>query len=325
MSLISSSSSSSAYSCVVCKKQYTRKSSFENHKILCEHKMKSKRERQIELEEMGDMPNHVQLVQIIQGLSSKINKMETKMEEMQQWVSRNKRKQKLNILLWLNTHVNPTIGFLEWVHTTLFVTMEHFEYFLNHILEKNKDALFQTVQRIFEENLAGKKTGLKYPIQCFSQKQLMFYIGDKAESGTVTWSQMEAPDWLLIMNKIQHKMMKHIVQWKEQNQHKFDDNVRLSNGFQHVVIQSMNIGNAHAHNLSRIKTALFALLKTDFRESETEFELDITNIVEVKKKAEKDEDKEEKEDEEDDEEKEDEEDEDKEDEDDEKEDVEIHF
>ena len=117
-------------------------------------------------------------------------------------------------------------------------------------------------------------------------------------------------------------MMKHIVQWKEQNQHKFDDNVRLSNGFQHVVIQSMNIGNAHAHNLSRIKTALFALLKTDFRESATatEFELDITNIVEVKKKAEKDEVKKDEE-EEDDKEEEEEEDE----EDDEEEDVEIHF
>ena len=59
--------------------------------------MKTKRERQIELEELEDIPNHYQLVKIVQELTLKLIKMEEKMEHMQQFV--NKKKRKLNDIL----------------------------------------------------------------------------------------------------------------------------------------------------------------------------------------------------------------------------------
>ena len=80
------------YCCTVCNKQYSRKSSLEKHKILCEFKTKSKREQQVDFEELGDTPTHYQLVKIVQELTLKMIKIEEKMTEMQKWVDKKKRK-----------------------------------------------------------------------------------------------------------------------------------------------------------------------------------------------------------------------------------------
>ena len=95
------------YCCDTCKKEYTRKSSLDKHRILCDFKMKSKREKQIDFEESTDIPSHSQLVKIVQELTLKMMKMEEKMEEMQKWVE--KKRRKLNIVSWLNSSVTPTV------------------------------------------------------------------------------------------------------------------------------------------------------------------------------------------------------------------------
>ena len=110
------------YCCNVCNKQYTRKSSLDKHQILCNFKMKTQRERQIEFEELGDLPNHLELVKIVQELTFKLIKMEEKMGEMQKWVD--KKKKKLNVIVWLNANVVPTIGFLEWINTLFVVELK---------------------------------------------------------------------------------------------------------------------------------------------------------------------------------------------------------
>ena len=135
--------SSTKYCCLVCNKQYTRKSSLDKHKILCDFKLKTKRQLQIESEELNDIPNHLQLVKVVQELTFKLLKMEEKMEEMQKWVD--KKKRKLNVIVWLNANVVPTIGFLEWINTIFVVKPEHFENLMDN-------SLFHTIQQVFEHN-----------------------------------------------------------------------------------------------------------------------------------------------------------------------------
>ena len=72
---------SNKYVCDICNKQYTKKTSFDKHKLVCEFKIKSKRELEIEVEESSDIPTYNQLVQIVQEMSLKIIKMEEKIEE----------------------------------------------------------------------------------------------------------------------------------------------------------------------------------------------------------------------------------------------------
>jgi hypothetical protein len=251
------------FCCTVCNKQYTRKSSLDKHIILCDFKMKTKREHQIELEELGDVPTHFQLVKIVQELTLKLVKMEEKMEQMQKWVDRKKRK--LNVVMWLNTNVNPTVGFLEWVHTCLIVKPDHFE----NLME---NTIFHTIQQIFEDNLS-EKTDFVYPISCFSQKSGVFYICDKKEDGTSEWRQLVLTDMILILKTIQNGMIRELTKWKADNQHKFDDNDKISILFNKAVIKLMNISFTQDNNLSRIKNSLYNYLKTDLK-SVVEFDFE---------------------------------------------------
>jgi hypothetical protein len=251
--------------CVVCNKQYTRKSSLDKHKILCDFKAKTPRELQIETEELGDIPTHYQLVKIVQELSLKIVKMEESMEEMKKWVD--KKKQKINVITWLNTNtnINPTIGFLEWVHTQLIVTSEHFE----NLME---NTIFHTLQQIFEDNLC-EKTDFIYPIRCFSQKVGIFYVCEKKEDGSAEWRQLVLADMVLILTKIQKAMIQELTKWKEKNQHKFEDDNKLSVIFNKAVIKLMDISFTQDNNMSRIKNGLYNYLKTDLK-SVVEFDFE---------------------------------------------------
>ena len=241
--------------CAVCNKEYTRKSSLDKHKILCDFKMKTKREIQIDCEESGDLPSHYQLVKIVQELTLNMIKMEDKMEQMQKWVERKKRK--LNVVMWLNANVNPSIGFLGWVHSVLIVKSEHFE-------DLMENTIFHTIQKIFEENLS-EKTDLVYPIRCFSQKTGVFYVCDKKEDGETEWRQLVLNDMILILKKIQNGIIKELTNWKIENQYKFDDNVKIAILFNKAVIKVMNISFNQDNNLSRIKNELYNYLKTDLK------------------------------------------------------------
>lgn len=257
---------SNKFCCVVCNKQYTKKASLDKHKILCDFKIKTKREHQVEIEELSDIPDNIQLVKIVQELSLKLVKMEEKMEQIQKWVNRKKRK--LNVLTWLNTNSIPTVGFLEWVQMYLTVKPEHFE----NLME---NTIFNTIQQVFEDNLSDKPDFI-YPISCFSQKTGIFYIYDKKEDETDTneWRQLVLNDMLSLLKTIQKRIINELTKWKMANQHKFDDNAKVSILFNKAVIKLMNISFIQDSNLSRIKNGLYNYLKTDLK-SVVEFDFDV--------------------------------------------------
>lgn len=241
------------FCCAVCNKQYTRKSSLDKHNILCDFKMKTKREHQIEIEELGDVPSHFQLVKIVQELTLKIIKMEEKMKKMENCIDIKKRK--LNIVMCLNKNVTPTIGFLEWIHTCLIVKSEHFEFLM-------ENTIFNTIQSILEDNLS-EKVDFVYPISCFSENVGLFYICDKKEDGSAEWRELVLSDMILIVKTVQNGIIKELLKWKADNQHKFDDNDKISILFNKAVIKLMNISLSQNNNLSKIKNGLYNYLKID--------------------------------------------------------------
>ena len=253
---------SNKFCCNVCHKQYVKKSSLDKHKILCDFKMKTKREIQIELEEIEDIPTHYQLVKIVQELTLKQIKMEEKMEEIQKFV--NNKKKKLNVSLWLNGNIIPTIGFLEWVNTSLIVKMKHVEILMEH-------TIFHTIQQVFEDNFLTN-TDFIYPITCFIQKNGAFYICEKKMDGSPEWRQLILNDTILILSTIQKNITKELIKWKATNQHKFDDNDKLSILFNKSLIKLTNISFTQDNNLSRIKNSLYNYLKKDLKSFEYDFE-----------------------------------------------------
>ena len=244
---------SNKYCCVICNKEYSRKSSFDKHKILCDFKSKSKTEQQIDYEELGDIPNHLQLVKIVQELTFKYNLMEKQLEQMKKFVD--KQKKKINVIQWLNNNVFPTVGFAEWITMYFNVKQSHFE----SLMEKS---LFQTVQQIFEYNFENHE--FVYPIHCFSEKNNIFYICEKNDE-TISWRQAHLSDIVLLLKTLQNKMIRELRKWKTDNQNNFDENDKISELFNKAVIKLMNISFTSDATMSRIKNGLYNYLKKDIK------------------------------------------------------------
>jgi hypothetical protein len=217
--------------------------------------MKSRVEKEVEFEELGDIPTHLQLVKIIQELTFKYVKIEEQLERMKQWVD--KKKKKIDIIEWLNSNITPTIGFLEWIKTYIVVKTIHFESLM-------ENTLFKTIQQVFEYNLK-KTSDFIYPIACFSQKTNTFYICEKNHNNTPEWKLLTLSDMVLLLKTVQHRMIKELTMWKANNRINIEDNDRISEAFNKAIIKLMNLTFTQDTSMSRIKNALYNYLSTDLK------------------------------------------------------------
>lgn len=257
-------SNSSSYCCELCKKTYTKKSSLDKHKLLCDYKSKSKLERKITDEELGDIPSHDQLVKIVHELAFKYAKLEDKMAEIQKWV--NQKKQKIKVIDWLNDHVDATIGFKEWMTTI--------EVIPSIALSLIDNTAFQTFQSILEYNLS-RKSDFMCPIKCFSQKTNIFYVCEKLPDGKNVWAQLDPDELLILFKRIQSKLLSELSKWKISNKEQMEEDDKLSEQFNKALIKLLSITiAAHDINVGKIRNNLYNYLKIDIKNLiEYEFEL----------------------------------------------------
>jgi hypothetical protein len=246
------------YSCALCKKDYTRKGSLDKHVVLCEFKSKSKLELQVAVEEASDKPTYDQLVQIVQELSIKYVKMEEKMTEMQQYIDR--KKKKVDVIGWLNMHVKPTTGFLEWVNSIVTVESSHFLHLL-----RPETTIFECLHEVFAYNL--DKRDFICPLTCFAQKNGVFYIcepdQDLSALSASVWRELQLEDFVLLLKHVQKKLIGELSEWRKDNQKLFYDNDKIADQFNKAVIKLMNITFTQDANMSKIKNSLYHYLRTD--------------------------------------------------------------
>lgn len=251
--------------CNVCSKYYTRKSSLEKHKVLCEFKQKTKYEIKVETEESADIPNHLQLVKIVQELTLKLIKMEEKMEIMQKYVD--KKKRQINVLTWLNSNETsaPIQIFKDWVKNSICVCQ-------NDIENLMVNSLHYTFQRIFESQIIiNKEDSYVYPIKSFQQKQNIIYIydqdqdQDKVNTNSKLWRQMNQEDFVYLLKIIQQNLIGELSKWKIANKGKFDESDKISDLFNRAVIKLMNLSFTPDSTFSKIRNTLYNHVKIDLK------------------------------------------------------------
>jgi hypothetical protein len=240
--------SSNVYSCSVCNKKYSRKHSLDKHKILCEFNYQSIRERNIVNEEIEDIPSFLELVKIVQELHIKNSKMEEKITNMQKWVD--KKKQKIDILNWLDVNVTPTLSFNDWVCSNIIRESDYI-----YLLE---NTIYQTVQQILIYNLTLSNT--VYPIMCFSEKVGNFYIYDNN-----VWRHYDNDDFFKLLRKIRNELIDIITAWQLTNENELSSNDRLSNQFNKSIIKLMDISITENNNFGKFKSGLYNYLKKDMK------------------------------------------------------------
>lgn len=260
------STTSASNSCLYCGKCYTRKTSCDKHILLCEVTYKSKRLKMCEEEETTNVPSVLQMYNIIQEMALKQQKMEEKMEEMQKWID--KKKKKLNVLHWLNTQFAPTSTFEVRARSVVVIQED-----ITVLIEQN---FAQTVANILKRNLNPPKDGfIKEPIACFSEKASVFYIynqhiaekeadheDQKVEN---KWTKMTPDEFSYLLRVIHSKLLNALCTWRDLNNDRIKYNDKFAELYNKTVIKLMGADFNQEATLSKIRTPLYTYLKGDLK------------------------------------------------------------
>jgi hypothetical protein len=248
--------------CVHCGKSYKTRTNLEKHLLLCEllHKRKTTR---LVLEEEEDMPipSQKRMYQLLLELGQKYIKLEEKVEEINKYVV--KKKKKINIVEWLNENIKPNILF-DSLPEQIHITYDNVEFLFNN-------SFYDTLNEIFVNTIYNINE-IENPIFAFIQKNNTFYIYDKVEGYNV-WSELTNEKLIKFLNKIQMKISKSFYEWKKLHLQEIKDNDKVSTLYDKAMIKLMSAEFKQESVLSKIKSNMFSRMKTDIK-ALVEYEFD---------------------------------------------------
>jgi hypothetical protein len=249
--------SSSNYTCNCCSKKYTKKSSYQNHAVLCEFLHSSKREKNIDEEESSDLPSYKNLVKLVGMLAVKNSKLEEKVESLQKYVEKSKRK--INIVEWLNTNVKPSLSLSKFLESIVLSE--------SHINCLNEHNMMKTMTSIIEEHFIKENC---LPIYAFKEKVNTFYSFNPE---TNSWSEMEKDNVISMLYYVDRLVQREITAWQIKYHEKIKYNDKWAQTFAKLVGKANALSYRDEATLSRMKGILFNQLKCEVkRYVEYEFE-----------------------------------------------------
>lgn len=245
------------WACNHCTKEYTKKTSLVRHQLLCEFLHKSKREKQVDLEETGAMPSYSELVYIVQELAYKNSQVEKKLVELENQQATQYKKCKVNVEEWLNQHRKPPYAYAEIV-SHLNIQQDH----VNMLFETK---LIPIICNILETNLVKSAC----PLYCV--KHTLYSYND--ETTTPQWVELEKKDLVQMLNKVYHLLLNGLCDWRASNIERLNASDKLSISYNQAMIRLMDVDFNQDVNLNKIKTHLCNHLRCELKNvTEYEFE-----------------------------------------------------
>lgn len=253
--------------CDCCGKKFTRKTSYEKHVIICKFiKNTTKREIICTEEETTNIPSISQLYMIIQEMALKQKKMEEKMEEMQKWID--KKKKKINIILWLSTHQVPELPFESWAKSIVV----HEE----DVLTLMEQSLSSTMQNILRKNVQKNTEDSIFPIASFAQKAnvLYMYTNEKqsknqneceSEKKKMEWIKMETEQYIYLIKHIHSKMLKALCSWRQNNidMNRMIVNEKIMELYSKTMLKLVSVDFHQESTFGKLRVYLFNHIKQD--------------------------------------------------------------
>lgn len=236
--------------CIHCGKLYKTRTNLEKHLLLCE--LLKKKTPLLTIEE-EDIPSQKMLYQMIVELGQKYNRLEEKVDEINKWVV--KKKKKINILEWLNSNIKPNITF-ENLSEKIIVTDEHMDLLFNNSFNDTLNEIFANSIYTINE--------VENPIFAFVQKTNVFYVYDKLEELYV-WQELSREKLIRFLNKIQMKMSKKLFEWKKIRGQQIRENDKLSEICDKATIKIMSVEFKQEATLGKFKQMIYSRMKTDMK------------------------------------------------------------
>lgn len=235
--------------CVHCGKSYKTRTNLEKHKSLCEFLNRSK--KSLIINEDDEIPSQRKIYEILLELGSKFNRMEEKVDELNKWII--KKKKKINVIDWLNTNVVPEIKFDNLIEK-IIITNDDIKYLF-------ENSFADTLNHIFSRNIYNLSES-EYPIFAFVQKQSIFYIYENEET---RWIELSRESLIKFLNKVHMKLFRVFHQHKKENADKIREDESFSLLCDKTCKKLMDIDFRQENILGKIRSNMYVRMKTDMK------------------------------------------------------------
>ena len=186
-------------------------------------------------------------------LGKKYNRLEEKMEELNKWVT--KKKKKINVLEWLNANKTPNFTF-DSIIDKIIINEDDVNYLLHNTVYDTLNEVFSRTIYNFNET--------ENPIFASVQKQNIFYIYDTVDDKQI-WVELSREQLSKFLNKVHMKIFKAFCDWKQTKK----DDIRSNDGFSIMCdktsLKILNIEFKQETCLSKVKNAMYSRMKTDMK------------------------------------------------------------
>jgi hypothetical protein len=238
-----------AQCCIYCGKSYKKKTNLEKHVILCELLNKSK--KSLVVEDNDDIPSEKKMFQILLELGNKFNKLEEKVDELNKWVI--KKKKKINVIEWLNANIKPEIQF-DNIIEKIIIHDDDIKYLF-------ENSFADTLNHIFSRNIYNLSDS-EYPIFAFVQKSNIFYIYKNEEAG---WIELSKENLIKLLNKVYMKLFRTFRQHKINNADKIHNDESFSLLCDKTCKKIMDVDFRQESILGKIRTNMYLRMKKDIK------------------------------------------------------------
>jgi hypothetical protein len=253
----------SSICCTYCGKGYKSRNSsaFEKHVILCELLVHSKKQSSIHSSlEDDDIPSNKKMYLLLLELGNKYKKLEEKMEEINKYVI--KKKKKINTIEWLNTNTIPQYTFEE-LADKIIVADTMIEFLLNNSFN-------DTLNELFSNNIYKEIEEEDKPIFAFTQKTNTLYIYDKVvkekeEEKINEWQELSKDKLVRFLNIIQKKLSKVFFEWKKKNKEELKQNENLNHVCDKALVKIMTPEFKEEQTYIKFKNMIYNKMKTDMK------------------------------------------------------------
>lgn len=250
--------------CTYCGKGYKSRNAFEKHLILCEIISKSKNKKSTHdtnINEEEDIPSNRRMYWMLLELANKYNNLEQKMEEINKWVI--KKKKKINVLDWLNANITPTYTF-EDLSSKIIVTDMVIEFLLNNTFNDTLNELFSN--NIYSKTEFNEDLEINTPLFAFVQKANTFYIYDKQPDNLINkWQELSKEKLTRVLNIIQMNISKAFLEWKKKHKEDLKENDHINSLCDKALVKIMAIEFKQEQTYAKTKSMMYNKMKTDMK------------------------------------------------------------
>ena len=276
--------------CVYCGMSYIKRVNLDKHLVICELLQKTKTKTSInpiidslynDVEE--PIPTQRKMFQMLIELGERYSRLEEKVDELNKWVV--KKKKKINILGWLNANRKPSIVF-ETIIDKIVVTEDDIKKLLDH-------SFYDIVNDIFSRTIYNVDE-YENTMFAFVQKQNVFYIYDNTNANNATntnnvtntnnttnannttngWTELTKERLIKFLNKVHIKVIKAFSDWKMRQKNEMKTNEKLAELCNKILIKIMSIDFKHDSIYIKLRNAMYSKMKTNIKEL-IEFDLEI--------------------------------------------------